>query len=130
MSQLKTVTSPASNSDINNTAGFNILHENKTTQHEKSVVILCVWGLVVFSKLSSKYPSIRSFSIPLILPRVAREPGTYPTRGTRRGTPWTGCQPIEGHNCVHNNTLRTNANQSTTHVFGVGEETGVPGGNP
>ncbi|KAK3525310.1 hypothetical protein QTP86_027205, partial [Hemibagrus guttatus] len=32
---------------------------------------------------------------------------------------------------THTHTLRTrDANQPTMHVFGLGEETGVPGGNP
>lgn len=36
MSQLKTVTRPAINDDINRTAGFNILHKNRMIQRERS----------------------------------------------------------------------------------------------
>ncbi|KAF4082506.1 hypothetical protein AMELA_G00152740 [Ameiurus melas] len=45
--------------------------------------------------------------------------------GTRRGTPWTGCQSIAGHNHIHTHTpihtLRTLLDTPislTMHVFG------------
>ncbi|KAK3564391.1 hypothetical protein QTP86_017295, partial [Hemibagrus guttatus] len=58
---------------------------------------------------------------------------------SRQDTPWMECQPIVGH--THTHTLSfthaithygqfRDANQPTMHVFGPGEETGVPGGNP
>ncbi|KAK3510199.1 hypothetical protein QTP70_027763, partial [Hemibagrus guttatus] len=52
---------------------------------------------------------------------------------SRQDTPWTECQPIAGH--THTHTLIhygqfRDANQPTMHVFGLGEVTGVPGGNP
>ncbi|KAK3510041.1 hypothetical protein QTP70_026697 [Hemibagrus guttatus] len=56
---------------------------------------------------------------------------------SRQDTPWTECQPIAGHThalsfthtITHYGQFR-DANQPTMHVFGLGEETGVPGGNP
>ncbi|KAF4086778.1 hypothetical protein AMELA_G00088300 [Ameiurus melas] len=51
----------------------------------------------------------------------------------RQGTLWTGCQSITGHNDTHTHTHYgqfRHANQPTMHVFGLGEETEVPGGNP
>ncbi|KAK3520115.1 hypothetical protein QTP70_014284 [Hemibagrus guttatus] len=59
---------------------------------------------------------------------------------SRQDTPWTECQPITGHthtlihshNHSHNHTHYgqfRDANQPTMHVFGLGEETGVPRGN-
>ncbi|KAK3565098.1 hypothetical protein QTP86_033153 [Hemibagrus guttatus] len=58
-------------------------------------------------------------------------------RASRQDTPWTECQPIAGHThtlsfthaITHYRQFR-DANQPTMHVFGLGEETGVPGGNP
>ncbi|KAK3507499.1 hypothetical protein QTP70_027436, partial [Hemibagrus guttatus] len=57
-------------------------------------------------------------------------------RASRQDTPWTECQPIAGH--THSHSLKQSyttdnfrdANQNTMHVFGLGEEDGVPGGNP
>ncbi|KAK3520586.1 hypothetical protein QTP70_027503 [Hemibagrus guttatus] len=56
---------------------------------------------------------------------------------SRQDTPWMECQPIAGHthtlSFTHAITLYgqfRDANQPTMHVFGPGEETGVPGGNP
>ncbi|KAK3551973.1 hypothetical protein QTP70_031490 [Hemibagrus guttatus] len=46
---------------------------------------------------------------------------------SRQDTPWTECQPIAGY--THYGQFR-GANQPTMHVFGPGEETGVPRGNP
>ncbi|KAK3511888.1 hypothetical protein QTP70_027487, partial [Hemibagrus guttatus] len=56
---------------------------------------------------------------------------------SRQDTPWTECQPIAGHThtlsfthaITHYGQFR-DANQPTMPVFGLGEETGVPGGNP
>ncbi|KAK3510232.1 hypothetical protein QTP70_031056 [Hemibagrus guttatus] len=50
---------------------------------------------------------------------------------------WALCQPITGHThtlsfthaITHYGQFK-DANQPTMHVFGLGEETGVPGGNP
>ncbi|KAK3517004.1 hypothetical protein QTP70_029981 [Hemibagrus guttatus] len=50
-------------------------------------------------------------------------------RASRQDTPWTECQPITGHTYTHTRQFR-DANQPTMHVFGLGEETGVPGGSP
>ncbi|KAK3536097.1 hypothetical protein QTP70_028684, partial [Hemibagrus guttatus] len=51
---------------------------------------------------------------------------------SRQDTPWTECQPITGHTHIlsHSLTQSRDANQPTMHVFGLGEETGAPGGNP
>ncbi|KAK2819523.1 hypothetical protein Q7C36_021169 [Tachysurus vachellii] len=59
-------------------------------------------------------------------------------RASRQDTPWTECQPIAGHThtlsfthtITHYGQFSRDANQPTMHVFGPGEETGVPGGNP
>ncbi|KAK2864651.1 hypothetical protein Q7C36_003805 [Tachysurus vachellii] len=59
-------------------------------------------------------------------------------RASRQDTPWTECQPITGHThtlsfthtITHYGQFSRDANQPTMHVFGPGEETGVPGGNP
>ncbi|KAK3570929.1 hypothetical protein QTP86_030721, partial [Hemibagrus guttatus] len=58
---------------------------------------------------------------------------------SRQDTPWMECQPIAGHTYTHSLIHSRNhthygqfrdANQPTMHVFGLGEGTGVPGGNP
>ncbi|KAF4092642.1 hypothetical protein AMELA_G00023420 [Ameiurus melas] len=60
------------------------------------------------------------------------EPGVYP-RGLREQG---GVHPGQGANSLEDTITPTfahpfgNANQSTAHVFGLGEETGVPRGNP
>ncbi|KAK3550285.1 hypothetical protein QTP86_023824 [Hemibagrus guttatus] len=52
----------------------------------------------------------------------------YLSQASRQDTPWTECQPIHRAH-THNEQFR-DANQPTMHVFGPGEETGVPRGNP
>ncbi|KAF4075958.1 hypothetical protein AMELA_G00224800 [Ameiurus melas] len=49
------------------------------------------------------------------------------TWGKRRGTPWTGSQPIIRHNHTHTYTLTHYgqfgyANQPTTHLYGLGRK--------
>ncbi|KAK3524623.1 hypothetical protein QTP70_030930 [Hemibagrus guttatus] len=76
--------------------------------------------------------SVCHFSVPLA-PLSARRHWA-----SRQDTHWTECQPITGH--THSLSLSfthaithgqfRDANQPTMHVFGLGEETGVPGGNP
>ncbi|KAK3550505.1 hypothetical protein QTP86_033402 [Hemibagrus guttatus] len=53
---------------------------------------------------------------------------------SRQDTPWMECQPIarhtpHSHSLTHYGQFR-DANQPTTHVFGLEEETVGPGGNP
>ncbi len=66
------------------------------------------------------------------------EPGAYPRKHRAQGGvhPGQGASPSQGtitytltHTFIHYGHFR-HANQSTMHVFGLGEETGVPGGNP
>ncbi|KAF4074980.1 hypothetical protein AMELA_G00229430, partial [Ameiurus melas] len=66
------------------------------------------------------------------------EPGAYPRNHRAQGRvhPGQGASPSQGtitytltHPFIHYGHFR-HANQPTMHVFGLGEETGVPGGNP